>query len=391
MDVAAFEEVHGVVKVNHRDLGAIVFLTDPTSTSTSPVYPGLKIPFDLKIENFPHVMQMLQTEPKGIETANMIMKPPLADSTIKAYAPVIADFADYCALKSLDYPLFSQNAVLAFLAHCNIREVNIHYIMKVVPSLAALENILDRPGVAITPIVTKAVNSIIRELSKHRQPVKKATPFPISNFEIIISKEIYAHEEEIYRINAANFRAVFRAVIIYFTFCRFSDFNGLTDSHFNDKGDCIEITFPKSKNDQYFKGSSSVITEKPDSILCPVRLTRLYFKRFHLKFKGNNICPKFINFRLRKQNGFVAPVPGERLAVSNAVAITRKLLNAYGFDGSKYTEKSMKVAGVTALCDYGEPLENVSIMGRWRTSTMPMHYRNTSLQFKKNIASNIPV
>ena len=47
---------------------------------------------------------MLQNEPKGIKTANMIMKSPLADSTIKAYAPVIADFADYWALKNLDYP-----------------------------------------------------------------------------------------------------------------------------------------------------------------------------------------------------------------------------------------------------------------------------------------------
>ena len=31
-----------------------------------------------------------------------------------------------------------------------------------------------------------------------------------------------------------------------------------------------------------------------------------------------------------------------------------------------FTEKSMKIAGVTALLDSGEPLDNVAIAGRWR-------------------------
>ncbi len=56
----------------------------------------------------------------------------------------------------------------------------------------------------------------------------------------------------------------------------------------------------------------------------------------------------------------------------------------------KYTEKSMKASGVTALCDSGEPMENVMNQGRWRSLLTPMHYRNTSHQFKIDITNRIP-
>ena len=34
---------------------------------------------------------------------------------------------------------------------------------------------------------------------------------------------------------------------------------------------------------------------------------------------------------------------------------------------------SNQIAGVTALCDSGEPLENVAIGGRWRMVTTPLN------------------
>ena len=70
---------------------------------------------------------------------------------------------------------------------------------------------------------------------------------------------------------------------------------------------------------------------------------------------------------------------------------TRKLLDRHGYEGQKFTEKSMKVQGVTDLLDTGEPLENVMVSGRWKTQTTPLHYRNLSVNFRLQIAKNIPL
>ena len=55
------------------------------------------------------------------------------------------------------------------------------------------------------------------------------------------------------------------------------------------------------------------------------------------------------------------------LLQSNATKCTRELLVKHGFDGSRFTETSFKVPGVTQLLDSGEPLENM--MAFWEVET----------------------
>lgn len=193
-------------------------------------------------------------------------------------------------------------------------------------------------------------------------------------------------------MNVNDFRSVFRAIVIYFTFCRFSDFNVLRDRDFEDNGHFIEIDFTNSINDQYFEGTNSIIAASREEF-CPVKLIRLFFKRFGLKFAHEEGTEKSsVNFRLAKRGqGRSFALKSTNLSCSNATKYTRELLQKRGIDGSRFTEKSMKISGVTALCDTGEPLENVAIAGRWRTSTTPMHYRNTSKKFRVEGAKRIPL
>ena len=74
-------------------------------------------------------------------------------------------------------------------------------------------------------------------------------------------------------MNVNDFRSVFRAIVIYFTFCRFSDFNVLKDRDFEDNGHFIDINFTNSKKDQYFEGTNSVISVSGENF-CPVKLIR---------------------------------------------------------------------------------------------------------------------
>ena len=204
----------------------------------------------------------------------------------------------------------------------------------------------------------------------------------------LIAKEILPHITEVSKINVFHFRSIFRAVVIYCTFCRFDDFSRLTTADFSDHGDYIHIVFEHSKNDQFGDNSTSVIPARPDSDFCPVRLIRLYFQCFGLSFGTGK---DFVNFRLNKQAGRHVPLTTVSLSRSNATMYTRKLLDRHGYEGQKFTEKSMKVQGVTDLLDTGEPLENVMVSGRWKTQTTPLHYRNLSVNFRLQIAKNIPL
>ena len=160
--------------------------------------------------------------------------------------------------------------------------------------------------------------------------------------------------------------------MIYCTFCRFEDFSRLTTQDFSDQGDHIHIVFEHRKNDQFGDNSWSVISARQGSDFCPVNLFRLYFRCFGLDFGQGN---KFVNFRLNKRASRHVPMTSVSLSQSNATIYSRKLLTKHGFDGNKFTEKSMKVQGVTDLLDTGEPLSNVMVAGRWKTQTIVSEFQ----------------
>lgn len=87
-----------------------------------------------------------------------------------------------------------------------------------------------------------------KKVSESKNPTRKGTLYKIDNFKPIIDKIIYPFLNNLEKINSCHFRSIFRAVIIYFTFCRFSDFKELCDQDFTNYGDFIEINFKKSKN-----------------------------------------------------------------------------------------------------------------------------------------------
>lgn len=113
----------------------------------------------------------------------------------------------------------------------------------------------------------------------------------------------------------------------------------------------------------------------------------MYFWRFGLKFGGTG---KPVHFRLVRIKGEYTASSKHRLSRSNSTKLTRQLLTKHGFKGEEFTEKSMKVGGVTGLCDSGEPLENVQVLGGWKSLNTPMYYKNSSAAFKLAVASRIP-
>ena len=167
--------------------------------------------------------------------------------------------------------------------------------------------------------------------------------------------------------------------IIYSTMCRFVDFNFLKVKHFVFHDTHVEVTFPSSKNDQFFEGSKSIIAIQSDNDTCPVKIIKLYFDMFHL---WRN--PEFyLNFRLYSKSW---RVQGRfRLTYSNAVSNVKKLLSKHDIK-IKYSEKSCKTAAVTKALQNGISIEDLMLHGRWRSLNTPFHYRNTEKTYKLQIA-----
>ena len=205
----------------------------------------------------------------------------------------------------------------------------------------------------------------------------------------LIEKIVIPHTDDPWKINPSDFRGVVRAAVYYYTFCRFDDFNILTDKDVQDCGDHLKIFFKRSKNDQWYNGSLSVIAAQ-DSTTCPVKLIRLYFSRFGLVFASELSTGTYLNFRLQKSAGSWKALPGSRLSQNAAMEKMRATLAKVTPDADKFTEKSFKVTGVTSLLDSGESLENVMLASRWRGLLTPQHYRDTSVQFRLSIAKRIP-
>jgi len=82
--------------------------------------------------------------------------------------------------------------------------------------------------------------------------VKKACAFNNLVIQDLIQKIIILFKDELFKIKAEEFRALVRCVIIYHSFCRFSDYNILRDIDLDDQGSHIVIFFARSKNDQYY-------------------------------------------------------------------------------------------------------------------------------------------
>jgi hypothetical protein len=81
------------------------------------------------------------------------------------------------------------------------------------------------------------------------------------------------------------------------------------------------------------------------------------------------------------------------LSRGNAKKNFTDLLRKHGYieEAEAYCEKALEVGSVTNTLDAGEPLENVKVVGGWKSLCTPLHYRELSERFRRDVASRIPL
>jgi hypothetical protein len=149
------------------------------------------------------------------------------------------------------------------------------------------------------------------------------------------------------------------------------------------------VTFPSSKNDQMHRGQQSCLAAT-NSPLCPVRITKLYFRRFGLRMGAEQNDESFVSFRLRRQSARLLPIKTSVLSSSQATQDWRNLLAFCGHSVPKATDKTPKMTGVTAALEAGATPLEVSQQGRWHTQDVVLRYKENSLAYKRAVALKVP-
>ena len=301
------------------------------------------------------------------------------------YEGVIKDFKNF-----LNYFKYEENPteenVTHFLLYLEKNEVTFSYILKVKAAISLYEQMKNMKETVFTPNVCRMLDGVKNLAVNRKPPVKKAPKLQLDSLKKMTEKVIIPFASKPERAKAIDVRTVFRAMVMYFTFCRFNCFNSLQADSFSDEGDSIEVFFPRAKNDTKHEGNRTRMMQNNTSF-CPVFITRFYFKKFGFKFNGDH---RLVNCRLRKIENQWMPQEGKTLSQTTANQQLRKLLTQVGVEDKRITHKSIKMAGVTAMLNTGASMLDVANQGRWRTVDIVQTYKHNSDEYKKYTAAQIP-
>ncbi len=113
------------------------------------------------------------------------------------------------------------------------------------------------------------------------------------------------------------------------------------------------ITFTTAKNNQLHRGQHSCLATTPHLALCPVRIMKVYFRRFLLNFGVAAKDESFVNFQLRCQFYHSIPILHKTISPSSAKKGLQTLLTKHDIDYKGIKNQAPKMTRVTEAFDAG--------------------------------------
>jgi hypothetical protein len=278
---------------------------------------------------------------------------------------------------------FTELAVLHFVLKLDADNAVYSVWCQVKPALTLLERLAGRKDSVFSPLVDTYIEATKRRAAEAREPAKKAPELPPELLEELLRKFVKPHQEAGTEPDLSVIRTLLRVVIVRYTICRFNCYNKLRVCDVEDRGDCFRLTFVAAKNDQMQNGSISYIVQQDAVAFIRYAFLKLGF------VPGNREDKSFLNCVIKKVKGKQSVVGERRILYSHVTSLLQKVVAEAGFEAGGVTDKSFKMQGVTSILDSGVPLEDVMHHGRWRTLSMPLHYKVNSEKYKKDVAKNI--
>ena len=316
----------------------------------------------------------------------------LAAGTIDRYNRIIKEFREFCDEdNTLSYENFSAKEVGRFIVKNSSKNRGEAFWGAVKPAIEAVQKARNVPAedTAFTTIVMSCLAGAKRRAAEIRPPVKKMMPLPEEALVKALEVYIYQHvPDNLERIDLSKFRTIFRWTITKYTMCRWDGYDYLKAKHFSlsQEGNDLFVMFPRSKADQTGKGKKCTLATR-EHISNPVALTLLYFKLFGLKMDEEDESK--INCALRYTRQGLVPKRDEGLSYNEGVKQAKKLLEDMGFSSEGYGESSAKRAGVTEPLERGATVEQIQLVGGWKTPGMPLYYAAMNEKFKIELAQKM--
>lgn len=352
--------------------------------------PKALAPFGLQSDTSSLLSDILKKDSSLKTSVTGLMQHAKSMGTMANYERVTKKFEEFCGVHGYSYPKYSEQAVLHYVIQLDKDKTSMAMLGQLKPALTLLEELSGTEGTAWTSMVNVFLVSAKRRAAEDKPIVKKAGVLPDDTLFRMYPSCFQCHEDGLKTADPVKLRTYVRAVVVFFTFCRFSCFTKLRAEDFEDLGDSIQINFRSSKNDQFHNGQTSFVVTN-DSIVNPVHIIRTYFSLCGFKFGLANGDKSLVNCVMRrKKSGWRAD--GTRsISYSTGIRDIRNVLTSVGIFVDKASDKSFKMLGVTMTLESGTALENVRDQGRWKTLSMPLHYKVNSEAYKKNVASQVPV
>jgi hypothetical protein len=335
------------------------------------------------------VGELMRENPELANFAQEIMNNVLSKSTIQNYQGAIRKYQDFCDSVNHDRAEFSEKIILHYLTFLHKNNATTATVKQVKPAITLLLDMYGADKSVFTDRVDRWISAVLRLAAKRKPPTQKAGQVTLQDLKEMVQRVVTPHKDSIMEVHPTRFRTVIRLVIIYFTFCRLSDYLLLQARHIEEHGEDLIVTFPGAKNDQFHEGHTTVLAANGTDF-CPVQLVKLYYKRFGLRFGVAHGDTTALNCVLRRSAGRVYADRQQVASISLSRQNLTELFVWVGQDPTGKTHKSVKMTGVTETLEAGVPLPEVGHQGRWLSPEMALRYKHNSLQYKRGIARRVP-
>lgn len=348
------------------------------------------VPFGLEETTAPLLSEILAEDASLTDTVKSLMSQAKSAGTMDCYERMTKKFAKFCDEKRYDYPGFTEKAALHFVIQLDKDGATMSSLCQVKPALSLVEKLSGHKESSFTDMVDTMLNAAKRRAAETKPAVMKAGVLPEDVLQRLFPVHYSPHVENTGNADPVMLRTFVRSIVVYFTFCRFNCYSRLRAMDIEDDGQSIQINFPSAKNDQMHKGKTTCLVMN-DTEINPVAILRMYFRLCKFKFGAANGDTSLLNCVIRRnKKGWYAD--GRRgISYSAATKNLRAMMSSIGVNVDRLTDKSVKMLGVTKSLDSGMNTDEVMHQGRWKTASMPLHYKINSTQFKEKIASHVPV
>ena len=244
------------------------------------------------------------------------------------------------------------------------------------------------------PSKDPAVNLVLQAAKRMwAHPVKKAEPMTLFIIKMLVDKILgndILRSKGNFKVSIVEWRTVINIVIKFCFIARSADVIELTRENFKFVKDLLIIHFPKSKNDQFFEGSSTLFEGQKGKKYCPIFLAQKYFERLGYDESSKGFfLPKTVMKKVKVNGKMVSrqvAKPHEHVSYNTCLYDRRKVLQKLGLVAKNYTEHSDRVGGATHCFNEGASLDEVQTHGRWKTAITPFKYIQKSEEKRKAIS-----